>query len=69
MMNNYNNMAQDWIPYIRESVDKVVEINNKIDELSNTASTDGDKDKLTKLYFEQMLRGLYLNYYQNPYPY
>lgn len=66
---NTNNFIQGGYPDIRDVADKVMEINQDIDSLSKAAESKEDKDRLTKLYFEQMLRGLYLNYYQNPYLY
>lgn len=67
--NTNNNFIQGGYPDIRDAADKVMEINQDIDSLSKTAESKEDKDRLTKLYFEQMLRGLYLNYYQNLYLY
>lgn len=67
--NTNSNFIQVGYPDIRDVADKVMEINRDIDSLSKTAVSKEDKDRLTKLYFEQMLRGLYLDYYQNPYFY
>lgn len=67
--NTNNNFIQRGYPDIRDVADKVMEINQEINSLSRTAVSKEDKDRLTKLYFEQMLRGLYLDYYQNTYYY
>ena len=67
--NTNNNFIQRGYPDIRDAADKVMEISQEINSLSRTAVSKEDKDRLTKLYFEQMLRGLYLDYYQNTYYY
>lgn len=67
--NTNNNFIQRGYPDIRDVADKVMEISQEINSLSRTAVSKEDKDRLTKLYFEQMLRGLYLDYYQNTYYY
>lgn len=58
MFDNRNSFQSD-----SDSIEKVREIDEKIQkEFSN--GTMADKDKITKLRFEQMLRGLYIT--QNP---
>ncbi len=58
MANNFNTLNID-----ENAVEKVIEIDKQIkDEFSKGSNID-DK-KVTKLMFEQMLRGLYLT--QNP---
>lgn len=58
MVNNFNTINID-----ENAVEKVIEIDKKIkDEFSKGSNID-DK-KVTKLMFEQMLRGLYIT--QNP---
>lgn len=58
MTNNFNTINID-----ENAVEKVIEIDKQIkDEISKDSNID-DK-KVTKLMFEQMLRGLYLT--QNP---
>lgn len=47
-------------PY--NTLERLDEINKKINEMKNSEETDKNSDDLmTKMYFEQMLRGLYLN--------
>ena len=58
MVDNLNSFNNE-----NDAVEKVREIDEKIQkEFSN--GTMADKDKITKLRFEQMLRGLYIT--QNP---
>ena len=58
MVDNLNSFNNE-----NDAVEKVREIDEKIQkELSN--GTMADKDKITKMRFEQMLRGLYIT--QNP---
>ena len=46
----------------KEAIERVREIDDKINEEKSKDSIDGGK--LTKLMYEQMLRGLYLNQYK-----
>ncbi len=58
MVDNLNSFNNE-----NDAVEKVREIDEKIQkEFSN--GTMADKDKITKMRFEQMLRGLYIT--QNP---
>ena len=58
MVDNLNSFNNE-----KDAVEKVREIDEKIQkEFSN--GTMADKDKITKMRFEQMLRGLYIT--QNP---
>lgn len=58
MLDNLNSFNNE-----NDAVEKVREIDEKIQkEFSN--GTMADKDKITKMRFEQMLRGLYIT--QNP---
>ena len=58
MVDNLNSFNNE-----NDAVEKVREIDEKIQkEFSN--GTVADKDKITKMRFEQMLRGLYIT--QNP---
>lgn len=58
MVDNFNSFNNE-----NDAVEKVREIDEKIQkEFSN--GTMADKDKITKMRFEQMLRGLYIT--QNP---
>ena len=67
--NTNNNFIQRGYPDIRDVADKVMEISQEINSLSRTAVSKEDKDRLTKLYFEQMLRGLYLDLKKEYYNY
>lgn len=44
-----------------EAIDRVREINEKLKEEHSKETVDGDR--VTKLMFEQLLRGLYINQY------
>lgn len=55
-MGLYANFNPEAVEHVKEINDKLIEENSK--EVA-------DKKKITKLMFEQMLRGLYLTTFQN----
>lgn len=61
-----DSIRQNGYPDLKEAVESVMEIQDKIEEASVNAKTKEDRDKITKLHFEKMLRGLFLDYSQFP---
>ena len=50
------------IDYYRDGVIDNAKVMNAIDEISEKLSEEKDEKKRTQLMFEQMLRGVYLQY-------
>lgn len=62
-MDGVNN-AYEYYNFSSRALENIAKINEKIKETSSKDElTKEDKDKLTKLYFAQLMQSLYLNPY------
>ena len=46
--------------YDERAIERIREVDEKIEETAQNATTREERDKLTKLYFEKMIRGILL---------
>ena len=58
-MNTYNDLAS-FAQYNSDTINKLIEIDSQIKE--EEQKEESDKDKLTKLRFAQLMKGLELSY-------
>lgn len=56
------NIRRDMADYFRDGVIDNAKVMNAINEISEKLSEEKDDKKRTQLMFEQMLRGVYLQY-------
>ena len=58
----FQSIRHDMADYFRDGVIDNAKVLNAIDEISEKLSEEKDEKKRTQLMFEQMLRGVYLQY-------